>query len=244
MKQLVNQGIDSCVKELQSDSTTNNSKEFDIVFSYLQDSSSNHKSITPQSYKHQLLVNVENPSNLNEIELKFDFDSGVFNIEKQKEASLHFIKLLETYIEDPTQTINAVNLITETEIAKINTWNNTSVAYEKGETLLTKFEAQVLSTPDKKALIFEDTHISYKSLNEKSNQVARFLIDKGVTSNDIVAVSLDRSIEMMIYIYGIIKAGAAYLPVDKTTPINRLEFILNDANTNFLFYNHDSFPRK
>ncbi len=240
LTQRISQEMYSSTKMIQSDRGTNNTKGFDTVFSYTENTDVYNKKIKHQNSKYQLLVSIENTSDLNKIELNLDFNSGVFDIEKQREASLHFIKLLEACIENQSQTIHTVNLITEAEIVKINSWNNTSIEYPKWETLLTKFEAQVLNTPDKKALIFEERYISYKSLDEKSNQVARFLIDKGVKPNDIVAISIDRSIEMMIYIYGIIKSGAAYLPIDTSTPTNRLEFILNDAKTKFLFYNHDA----
>ncbi|WP_034045174.1 non-ribosomal peptide synthetase [Wocania ichthyoenteri] len=190
--------------------------------------------------RHHLRLHVHDFDNSGEIQLYFDFNTNVFNTQKQKVVSQHFLKLLDAFIENHNQQINSVNLITDVEVSTIEDWNNTTVEYPKNETLLSKFEAQVLKIPNLKALVFEEELVTYKVLNEKSNQVARFLTQKGIQKNDIVIVSLDRSLEMMFCIYGIIKSGAAYLPVATDIPSERLKFIINDAKAKILFYNHDS----
>ena len=222
-------------------------RDFNVFFNYINTANSNFNGANVKTSwvhsghtdpRHHIRLHVHDFDNSGEIQLYFDLNTKVFDAEKQNDVSKHFLKVLDAFIKNHFQEINTVNLITETEISKIKTWNNTAVEYPKGETLLSKFENQVLKTPNQVALIFEETALSYKSLDEKSNQVAHFLIQKGIKKNDIIAVSFERSLEMMIYIYGIIKTGAAYLPIATDIPSERLKFILNDANTKILFYNH------
>ncbi|TBN04420.1 amino acid adenylation domain-containing protein [Hyunsoonleella flava] len=189
--------------------------------------------------RHHLRFHVHDFDNTGSIKLYFDFNTKIFDTDLQDIAWRHFLKVLDAFIDNPNQAIDTVSIATDGEIAKIESWNNTKVQYPRNETLLTKFEEQVQKSPENTALIFEGEKLSYKDLDEKANQVAHFLISKGVNCNDVIAVSLNRSLDMMVYIYGIIKAGGAYLPIDTETPHKRLAFILKDAGVKLLFYNHD-----
>ncbi|MCS4475419.1 AMP-binding protein [Clostridium botulinum] len=84
------------------------------------------------------------------------------------------------------------------------------------------------------AVVFEDKKLTYKELNEKSNQLARVLRDKGVKADTIVAIMLDRSIEMVISIMGILKAGGAYLPIDPGLPEERIKYIMTNSKSRIL----------
>ncbi|MDR4395609.1 AMP-binding protein, partial [Bacillus paranthracis] len=77
-------------------------------------------------------------------------------------------------------------------------------------------------------------NLTYRELNEKSNQIARLLREKGVQSNTIVGIMVDRSLEMIIGIMGILKSGAAYLPIDPETPKERIDYMLQDSTVKFL----------
>ena len=135
----------------------------------------------------------------------------------------HFVHIVDAMIADINQTVRGLSITTEVEKQRIMEWNDTDRAYDPNETLLSKFEEQVGKNPEGTALWFKDRQLSYGELNEKANQVAHFLIAQGIQRNDIVAVSLERSMEMMVYLYGIIKAGAAYLPIDVATPSRTFE---------------------
>lgn len=230
-------------------STPELNRGFNVFFNYINTSNTNFNGAKVKTSwvhsghtdpRHHIRFHVHDFDNTGEIQLYFDLNSKVFDAEKKKEVPQHFIKLLDAFIEDVSNEIDTVNLITESEISKIKAWNDTDVDYPKNETLLSKFEAQVLKAPNEVALVFEEASLTYKSLDEKSNQVARFLLQKGIKKNDIVAISMNRSLEMMVYVCGIIKAGAAYLPLATDLPSERLEFILKDANSKILFYNHNN----
>jgi len=179
-------------------------------------------------------------NNTGDFQLLFDLKSDVFPQENQQFVPQHFVTILDAFITNKNTKLNEFSLITEGELEKIESWNDTSIPFDATETLLYKFENQVTKTPDAIALIFGKETYSYSTLNEKANNVAHLLIKKGVTNSDIVAISLVRSFEMMVHIYGIIKAGAAYLPMDIMNPNERNKFIANDANVKILFYNHDN----
>ncbi|MBK8551808.1 MAG: AMP-binding protein [Ignavibacteria bacterium] len=99
----------------------------------------------------------------------------------------------------------------------------------KNKTLTELFEEQVLKTPDNTALVFGDQKLTYKELNERSNQLANFLKAKGVQTETLVPICIDRSLEMLIGIIGILKAGAAYVPVDPEYPEERIRYMLEDT---------------
>lgn len=194
----------------------------------------------PRQY---IRLHVHNFDSSNEIQLYFDLNTQVFDAQKQKEVPQHFLKILDAFIDNKNASIKDINLITESEVSRIKQWNNTARPYAAQETLLSKFKAQAEKTPDQIALIFEDTAITYKTFDEQSNQVANFLLKRNITTNDIVAVSMDRSLEMMIFIYGILKSGATYLPIDICIPEERLSFILKDSDAKAIFYNHDGISK-
>ena len=88
---------------------------------------------------------------------------------------------------------------------------------------------QVARTPDATALIFEEQRLSYAELDRRSNQLGHYLAAQGIGSEDIVAIALDRSVEMVVSLLGVLKSGAAYLPLDPEYPIDRLAFMLEDS---------------
>ena len=96
------------------------------------------------------------------------------------------------------------------------------------------FAAQVLRTPEAPALIFDDQVLSYAELDRRSNQLARFLIARGAGPEQIVAIALERSVEMVVAIVAVLKSGAAYMPMDTETPPARLAFMLSDSKASLL----------
>jgi len=109
--------------------------------------------------------------------------------------------------------------------------NHTEAPYPREKAIHRLFEEISTERPDAIALEFGDEKVTYGELNRKSNQLAHYLRNRGVGAEALIAVSFDRSIEMVIALLGILKAGAAYLPLDPEAPLARLEFILNDARS-------------
>jgi amino acid adenylation domain-containing protein len=149
-------------------------------------------------------------------------------------------QIIKSYLQHPGLPTSDLDIASEEETRLISEWNNTDHEYTGNICLHQKFEQQVLKMPDSTALFFGDSSISYSELNLHINRLANYLIESGVKIEDIICVCMERSFEIMIGIYGIHKAGAAYLPVDPNYPSERLEMILSDANPRFVLTNKRS----
>jgi len=157
---------------------------------------------------------------------------ALFKEESAETILDHYVTLLKNLVESPTVMLSNVSMISEHEKNVIlGEYNNTQFDYAKEKTIVELFEEQVRRTPDKVAVEFDDERLTYRELNEKANQLASVLREKyAVKPNDFVALLTERSLEMIIGIYGIIKAGGAYIPMDPTYPEDRLSFMLEDAS--------------
>src|SRR5579864_700606 len=113
-------------------------------------------------------------------------------------------------------------------------WNDTAASYPIDLCVHQLFEAQVERTPDAVALVYEDTHLTYRELNRRANQLAHYLLQLGVEHETLVGLRVERSLEMIVGLLGILKAGAAYVPLDPTYPPERLAFMLADARVSVL----------
>src|SRR5690606_15723512 len=102
------------------------------------------------------------------------------------------------------------------------------------------FEEQAERTPDNIAITYEDKQLTYRELNEKSNQLAHVLRDKGVKPDDIVGLLVERSVEMIIAILGVLKAGGAYMPIDPHYPTDRIKYMMEDSKADLLLISNDS----
>lgn len=109
------------------------------------------------------------------------------------------------------------------------------------KTLYDIFTLQAIKSPEKTAVEFEDTKLSYKELDEKSTQLANYLVNKGVGLESFIPICIDRSLEMMISILGVLKAGAVYVPIDPEYPKERISYILNDTKCDFMITNSTNY---
>ena len=174
-------------------------------------------------------------SNRNGYGVSFEYCSDLFKEETIGNMIKHFEVLLANILESPEKKIKDIEIITEEEKEKIlKEFNNTTADYPRNKTIQELFEEQVEKTPNNIAVVFEDKEITYEELNRKANQLARYLREEGVKPNDYVGIMVERSIEMIIGIYGIIKAGGAYVPIDPSYPEERIEYMLEDCRAKIL----------
>ena len=145
--------------------------------------------------------------------------------------SLHarLVRVLEAMAADPGQRVGGIELLAPAERRQLLAeWNDTARPVPQA-TLPALFEAQAARTPEATALVFEDAQLSYAGLNARANRVAHLLIGRGVGPEHVVALALPRSLDMVAGLLGILKAGAAYLPLDPDYPQERLGLMLADA---------------
>jgi amino acid adenylation domain-containing protein len=132
-------------------------------------------------------------------------------------------------VDNPELPMCAISVVAEEERRQMfYDWNATEINYPQDRCIHQLFEAQAEQTPDAIALRFEDQSLSYAELNAKANQLAHSLIARGVGPDVLVGLCIERSLEMMIGLLGILKAGAAYVPLDPNYPEERLAFMLAD----------------
>ncbi len=174
------------------------------------------------------------------LSLNITYNTSLFLNEKIERMGGHVAQLMDGIISDPSQHISTYDLITDNETAKLITkFNQVNIGFPKDQLLHSFFETQANLRPESTALIFENEHISYKTLNEKSNQLAHLLRAKGTKSNNLIAIMLDRSPEMLIGILAILKSGAGYVPIDPTYPKDRINFTLKDCGSDIVLTHSD-----
>lgn len=115
--------------------------------------------------------------------------------------------------------------------------NQTACNYDKNVLIHQLIERQAKEVPNKTAIIYKDQKITYKELNEKSNKIALYLRENGLSSDDIVCFISDRSLNMMIGILGILKSGASYLPIDPSLPVERIAFMAKNSGSLMILCN-------
>ncbi|MFA0814028.1 non-ribosomal peptide synthetase, partial [Microbulbifer epialgicus] len=146
-----------------------------------------------------------------------------------------FRVLLEDTISSPEKPINQLSILTELQQKQLLIeWNDTVIDYPKSICVPEVFEQQVKRSPDSIAVVFNDVKLSYKDINTRSNQLANYLIKKGVAVGSFVGLCLERSHSLIIAMIGILKAGAVYVPIDKKIPSSRFRKISDEVNFNLL----------
>lgn len=165
-----------------------------------------------------------------ELEFCIMSDSRIYNDEQVKTLLEQLVNISKEIVNNPNKKINDIEILTNKEKNLIlDEFNSTNVEYPKEQTVVELFEKQVKKTPDNVAVVFEGNELSYEQLNRRANIIANKLREEGVEREDYVAIIADRSIEMIIGIYGIIKAGGTYVPIDPTYPDERIDFMLHDC---------------
>jgi len=142
----------------------------------------------------------------------------------------HFEVLIEGIADKPNARLSDLPLLTDVERNQLlSVWTETRTDYPKDKTIAALFEEQVSRAPDATAVSFGGKELSYRELNARANRLAHHLISLGAGPDVLVALCLERSIEMVVGLLAILKAGGAYLPLDPTYPKERLAFMLEDS---------------
>ena len=147
-----------------------------------------------------------------------------------KNISKHIQNILSQGVNEASTPIQQLSFLTETEKQIILVkWNNTQQDFEFDETLISLFERQVSRFPNKIALRFKHKSMTYGELNQRSNQLARYLIDKGFKPKEFAAIFLERSLEMIVAIFAVLKTGGIYVPIDVNYPEERVKYIIEHS---------------
>ncbi|MCT4599273.1 MAG: amino acid adenylation domain-containing protein, partial [Marinifilaceae bacterium] len=167
--------------------------------------------------------------------IELEYRTKLFKRETIERLGQHYLNIIEEVTKNPSIKLREINILSKSEKVKIiDGFNETESEYPMEKTLHELFEEQAEKTPDNIAIVCGNRKLTYRELNKKSNQLARLLRGKGVGPDVIVGIMVERSIEMIIGIYGILKAGGTYLPIDPQHPIERIKYMLQDSKTQVL----------
>lgn len=166
--------------------------------------------------------------------IRVEYDTSLFDQETIARYALYYMKLLEAALANAETSIAAVEILTEEDKAVYKRMNATEAEYDEGQTIHGMIEAAAVKYPEKVALSSVHGELTYHQLNEKANQVAYMLLDKGLKNGDFVAIMMERSLELIVSLLGILKAGGAYIPIDLDHPEERNRFIVEDTSSVFV----------
>jgi amino acid adenylation domain-containing protein len=166
------------------------------------------------------------------------YNKDLFVKERIERMLGHYLQLVESIAENAQTLMGKLKMLTGQEerqlLFEFNTADNDPYPYT---TLARLFEEQVYKTPDAVALVFEGQQLTYRQLNEQSNQVGHYLRKCGVKEERLVGICMERSLELVIGILGIIKSGGVYVPIDGDYPEERIKYMLEDSNCQWLLSN-------
>jgi len=159
-----------------------------------------------------------------------DFNSDLFDSETIERWLSHYQTLLDSIQTHPTDPLATQPILSPSEITELlETFNDTKTVFPSNAVLHELIEAQVRKSPDAPAVTFDGRSLTYAALNRRANQLAHHLRKLNVGPDTLVGVFLERSLEMVVALLAVLKAGGAYLPVDPEYPADRIAFMLGDA---------------
>ncbi|WP_156766269.1 condensation domain-containing protein, partial [Mycobacterium sp. E342] len=167
-----------------------------------------------------------------ELGMRVEFDTDVFDGNHIQALVTRFQRVLEGMTADPTQRVSWIDMLDESEHACLEGWGNRAVLVRPAASEVSipdAFAAQVARTPEAMALTFGDRSITYQELDESANRLAHLLVSHGVGSGECVGLLVERGAQAIVAILGVLKSGAAYVPMDPGWPAARIEFVLTDA---------------
>ncbi|NQY62230.1 MAG: amino acid adenylation domain-containing protein [Alteromonadaceae bacterium] len=170
-----------------------------------------------------------------ELTFALNYLDSVFDAEMAEQVMTHLTVVLSGFVDSNVKQVSQLPLLTSNEEQKlVIEFNNTQCDLDDQITVPELFEVQVTQTPDNVAVLFEDTQLSYRELNNQANQLAKFLMTQGVTTQSLVVVHFERSVQMIIAVLAIMKAGGAYVPLDPIYPLARKVHIIDDSGAKLI----------
>ncbi len=166
---------------------------------------------------------------------EFEYNTDLFNRDTIARMCDHFILLLGQITDQPNKRVTRYTLLDEAQYHRItDDWNRTQKDLPEPALITRLFEQQVGATPDATALVYNDQSLTFKTLDNRANQLAHYLRENGVGCETLVGISLHRSVEMVLALLAVIKAGGVYVPIDPAYPEERIRYIIDDAGIRLL----------
>ncbi|MFD2168562.1 amino acid adenylation domain-containing protein [Tumebacillus lipolyticus] len=233
--------FEQLVKELQVERDRSSSPLFQVMFALQSES---NRSIdlpgltaSPVEFEHSLVkfdLSVTFQDLGDHICGHFSYNTDLFDRRTIQQIIRYTQTLLQGVVEDPHRPVAELALMSDWELDQLlHTWNDTAISYPSCS-VSELFERQVESAPQRVAISFEEVELTYGELNRRANRLARSLQKHGVVPEQFVGLCMQRSPEMVVALLAILKAGAAYVPIDPDYPAERVSYLLDDAQVSLL----------
>ena len=242
--------FDKLVEDLNITRDSSTNPLFDVMFDMI-DSNNNavkmdDKKIREFEYANndsKFLITMNILKEGENYNIQIEYAAELFDRESIKLLSNHYVQLLKNILinKQEKDKIETISMITNEDIRNIKILNTTEGSYSEDKTIIELFEEQVKNNPDNIAVVYKDSNITYKELNNISNIIAKNLIENNVSKKDFVTLLMDKSIEMIAAMLAVQKVGGGYIPIDTAYPENRIKYILEDSNSKAVLTNNDSF---
>ncbi|HEY0685992.1 MAG TPA: amino acid adenylation domain-containing protein, partial [Steroidobacter sp.] len=169
------------------------------------------------------------------IAFHIDYNTDLFDSASVVRMAQHLGILLDGIVADPQTPIHALPLLSEDEQHYLlHTLNATQAAYPQDKCIHELFESQVEKTPNSTAVVYEGEQLTYAELNDRANRLAHYLREQGVQADTLVGLCVERGLEMMVSLLGVLKTGGAYVPLDSGYPRERLAYMIEDSGVELL----------
>jgi amino acid adenylation domain-containing protein len=166
---------------------------------------------------------------------EFHYDSAVYDPAEINELADHYMALLQSAAQEPRGSVDRLEILSSSQRERVlNEFNRTQRSYNTDRCVHELIHEQVERRPEAVAVVYGQREISYKELNSRANRLANYLKSRGLGPEQVVGVMVSRSVEMVVALLGVMKAGAAYLPLDADYPGQRLSYIMQDAKASLL----------
>ncbi|PEW56344.1 non-ribosomal peptide synthetase [Bacillus cereus] len=226
--------FDKVIEQINPDRSFGNNPIFSTMFSYQKDILQQH-----DAYKLQLLPNKQDISKfdislaveegLDYVGVSFEYDINLFKEESINRFTQNLLNILDAFIHRRTVAYENLSFLSQEEESLYKNVNHTERPYPYFQNIQEQFYMQVDRQPNRIAIATATESLTYRQLNMSSNQVAQHLLEKGIKRGDKVAIFLDRSMNSIVSMLGILKAGAAYIPIDVKYPEDRINYIVRDS---------------
>ena len=178
------------------------------------------------------------------LQIDVEYCTDLFNAATIRRWMSCYRQLLQAVVDTPQQEISTLRMLNEAEQTQLLQFNKTRhyPGTQQQDTIVSRFLRQVEHTPDSDAVRFEEQILTYRQLDEQSGQVAQALLQAGITPDTLVPVLVNRSPELIVAIIGVLKAGAAFVPVDTSYPAERIAYILQDTAAQLILTDQHNKP--
>ncbi len=239
--------LDSLIDELKVKRDTSRSPLFDILIS-MQDAIINpfesSESTAKTNDEHEVSTKFDLSFGINQtndsLVVSVEYNTSLFDSWRMHQLKRHFTSIIDQVVRDSYVKIQEIDLLDENEISTLFTQFNPNISEPLETATLHEFlEKNLEQRRDTTALVFHDQKITYGELHDLSNQIARYLLEHlNVNTFDLIGVCMDRTMEMVVTLLGVLKAGCTYVPIDPAYPEVRQQFIIEDSGIKILMTDH------